>query len=71
MRIMAAVIPLRLAATAQTVYGTLGVGIAVAVLTFASGVIYEHLGGRGFWVMAALCVTAVPIARRLRVLDCR
>ena len=66
MRVIAAVIPLRLAATAQAVYGTLGVGAAVAVVTFASGLLYEHLGGRGFWVMAALCVTAVPIAMRVR-----
>jgi PPP family 3-phenylpropionic acid transporter len=70
MRLIAAVIPLRLAATAQAVYGTLGVGAAVAVLTLVSGVIYGHLGGRGFWVMAALCATAVPIAMRMRVLNC-
>jgi PPP family 3-phenylpropionic acid transporter len=69
MRLIAAVIPLRLAATAQAVYGTLGVGAAVAVLTLVSGVIYGHLGGRGFWVMTALCATAVPIAMRLRVLN--
>jgi PPP family 3-phenylpropionic acid transporter len=66
MRIIAAVVPLRLAASAQAVYGTLGVGAAVAVLTFASGLLYEHLDGRGFWVMAALCVTAVPIAMRVQ-----
>ena len=69
MRVIGAVVPLRLAATAQTVYGTLGAGAAVAILTFASGVLYERLGGGAFWVMAALCVSAVPIAMRVRVQD--
>jgi PPP family 3-phenylpropionic acid transporter len=67
MRVIAAAIPLRLAATAQTVYGTLGPGAAVATVTFGSGVLYEHLGGRGFSVMAALCAAAIPIAMRLQV----
>jgi MFS transporter, PPP family, 3-phenylpropionic acid transporter len=67
MRVIAAVTPPRLAATAQSVYGTLGIGAAVTVLTFGSGVLYQHLGGRGFWVMAALCVAAIPIAMRLQV----
>jgi PPP family 3-phenylpropionic acid transporter len=66
MRVIAAVVPLRLAASAQAVYGTLAVGASVAVLTFASGLLYKHLDGRGFWVMAALCVIAVPIAMRVR-----
>jgi PPP family 3-phenylpropionic acid transporter len=66
MRVIAGVIPLRLAASAQTVYGTVGAGAAVAILTFASGVLYEHLGGASFWVMAALCAAAIPIAMRVR-----
>jgi len=69
MRVITATIPLRLAATAQTVYGTLGAGAAVAILTFGSGVLYEQLGGRGFWVMAALCAAATPIAMRVRADD--
>ena len=67
MRVITAVTPPRLAATAQTVYGTLGIGAAVTLLTFASGVLYQHLGGRAFWVMSALCVAAIPIAMRLQV----
>ncbi|MBV8510392.1 MAG: MFS transporter, partial [Xanthobacteraceae bacterium] len=67
MRVIATVTPPRLAATAQSIYGTLGIGAAVTVLTFASGVLYQHLGGRGFWVMAALCMAAIPIAMRLHV----
>jgi PPP family 3-phenylpropionic acid transporter len=67
MRVITVVTPPRLAATAQSVYGTLGIGAAVTVLTFASGVLYQHVGGRGFWVMSALCVSAIPITMRLQV----
>jgi PPP family 3-phenylpropionic acid transporter len=67
MRVIAAVTPPGLAATAQTVYGTVGIGAAVTVLTFASGILYQYLGGRGFWVMSGLCVAAIPIAMRLKV----
>ena len=67
MRVITSVTPPRLAATAQTVYGTLGIGAAVTLLTFASGVLYQDLGGRAFWVMSALCMAAIPIAMRLQV----
>jgi MFS transporter, PPP family, 3-phenylpropionic acid transporter len=67
MRVIAVSTPPRLAATAQTVYGTLGIGAAVTLLTFASGVLYEHLGGRAFWVMSGFCLAAIPITRRLQV----
>jgi PPP family 3-phenylpropionic acid transporter len=67
MRVIASTTPLRLAATAQTVYGTLGAGTAVTIFTFVSGLLYEHLGGRSFWAMSALCVGAIPLAVRLQV----
>jgi MFS transporter, PPP family, 3-phenylpropionic acid transporter len=57
--------PSRQAATALTVYGTLGIGAATAVLTLLSGSIYSVIGPQGFWVMAGLCAAALPIARRL------
>ena len=58
-------VPPRLAATALTIYGTVGVGAATALLTLVSGSLYGAIGPAGFWVMAALCAAAVPIARRL------
>jgi MFS transporter, PPP family, 3-phenylpropionic acid transporter len=67
MRVITAVAPPRLAATAQSVYGTLGIGAAVTILTLTSGMLYQHLGGRGFWVMSGLCMMAIPIAMRLQV----
>jgi MFS transporter, PPP family, 3-phenylpropionic acid transporter len=67
MRVLSVAVPLRLAATAQTIYGTVGVGAAVALLTLASGLLYQHLGGIAFWIMAALCVLAIPVAMTVRM----
>ncbi len=66
MRIIATTVPERLAATAQTVYGALALGLASAALTSASGYLYAGLGMRAFWVMAALCVAALPFVAGLR-----
>jgi PPP family 3-phenylpropionic acid transporter len=65
MRLIAAVVPARLAATAQAFYGTVAVGVASALLTLGSGPLYAHQGAGGFWVMAGLCAAAIPIARGL------
>jgi len=62
MRMIARFVPLRLAVTAQAFYGTVAVGAATTVLTFASGPLYGRLGAGAFWVMAGLCATALPIA---------
>ena len=59
-------VPARLAATAQTVYATLGIGLATAVLTLCSGLLYARLGAGGFWAMSGLCAVALPFARTLR-----
>jgi MFS transporter, PPP family, 3-phenylpropionic acid transporter len=67
MRVLSVAVPLRLAATAQTIYGTVGVGAAVALLTLASGLLYQHLGGIAFWIMALLCLVAIPVAMTLRM----
>ena len=61
MGIIARVVPTRLSATAQTVYGTFALGIASAAMTFASGYLYEWLGMRAFWAMATLCALAIPL----------
>ena len=66
MRVLAETVPPRLAATALTLYGTVGVGAAVALLTLVSGSLYAKFGAQGFWVMAALCAAALPLARKLR-----
>ena len=67
MRVIVLVVPLRLAATAQSIYGTLCIGLATALLTLASGVLYELMGGLAFLVMAALCVLALPMCAGLRL----
>ena len=66
LRLLAESIPRQLAATALAVYGTVGIGISQALLTLASGPLYDHFGARGFWVMAAICAAALPVARLLR-----
>jgi PPP family 3-phenylpropionic acid transporter len=65
MRRLAETVPPRLSATALTLYGTVGIGAASALLTLASGALYGTVGPDGFWVMAGLCAAALPIARRL------
>ena len=63
MDVIGSVVPKALAATAQAFYATIAMGATAAVVTLASGRLYEHYGASAFWEMAALCVIAVPIAR--------
>ena len=65
MRRLAEAVPPGLSATALTLYGTVAIGAASAVLSLASGMLYGAIGPVGFWIMAALCALALPIARRL------
>ena len=65
MRLITAIVPLPLAATAQALYGTVAVGVASALLTLGAGPLYAHDGAGGFWVMAGLCAVAIPVARGL------
>ena len=62
MRVIAEVVPERLAASAQTLYGTLGLGLASVVLTGVSGTLYEAFGAGAFFAMAGLCLIATPFA---------
>jgi PPP family 3-phenylpropionic acid transporter len=66
MRLIGAVVPPPLAATAQAFYGTVAVGVATTLLTLGSGTLYANWGAGGFWVMALLCACAMPVAWRLR-----
>ena len=64
MRLIAEIVPEHLTATGLTLYGT-GIGIASVLLTLASGALYAHLGADAFWVMAVLCLAAMPVAMTL------
>jgi PPP family 3-phenylpropionic acid transporter len=66
MRIIADTVPRDLAGTAQAVYGLVGVGGATAVLTVVSGWLFARFGPSGFWVMAVLCILALPVIGSLR-----
>lgn len=65
MRLLAEIVPEQLTATGLTLYGT-GLGIASVLLILASGALFAHLGAGAFWVMAVLCLAAMPVAMTLR-----
>lgn len=65
MRLITEMVPARIAATAQTLYATLGVGAASAAVTLLSGPLYGRFGAGGFWVMSALCALALPVIWRV------
>jgi MFS transporter, PPP family, 3-phenylpropionic acid transporter len=61
MRVVALIVPIHLAATAQALYAS-GAGAATALLTLLSGQLYGQLGAHAFSAMALLCALAVPLA---------
>jgi PPP family 3-phenylpropionic acid transporter len=65
MRLMTAAVPQHLAATGLAIYA-LGPGIATALLTLSSGVLYARLGANGFLVMALLSAFALPLCLGLQ-----
>ena len=60
MQLLARVVPPAQAGTAQALQASLGAGLAIGVLTLASGPLYSAFGGGGYWGMAVLCALAVP-----------
>jgi PPP family 3-phenylpropionic acid transporter len=64
MRVIGTIVPDTLSATAQTLYGTFGLGIANAALTLVSGFLFGWLGGTAYWPMAGLCLLALVLLRR-------
>jgi PPP family 3-phenylpropionic acid transporter len=66
MRLLGEHVRAHLAATAQAVYGTLGVGVVTAALTIVSGWLYGALGAGAFAIMAGVCLAALPVALSIR-----
>lgn len=60
MRILIRVTPSELAGTAQATYA-FGIGGSSAVLTFASGLLYQDFGPSGFFAMAGLALASLPL----------
>ncbi|MFM2148090.1 MAG: hypothetical protein RLZZ187_396 [Pseudomonadota bacterium] len=60
MQLLARVVPPAQAGTAQALHASLGAGLAIGLLTLASGPLYSAFGGGGYWAMAVLCALAVP-----------
>ncbi|MBO1073991.1 MFS transporter [Roseomonas marmotae] len=65
MRLLVSMVPPAQAGTAQTLHASLGSGLSMGLLTLACGPLYATFGGGVFWVMAALCLLAVPVGWRL------
>ena len=65
MRLIVAIVPPHLAATAQAMYAV-GAVATTALLTLASGRLDGSFGAQGFLVMALLCAAAAPLGLRLR-----
>jgi PPP family 3-phenylpropionic acid transporter len=65
MRILANIVPRELAGLAQAIYGTVGVGLASAAVTFLSGLLYANFGAQGFWAMAVMAAMVLPAIWRL------
>jgi len=68
MRVLVAVVPNTMAATAQTVYA-LGIGAASTTLTLWSGSLYGRFGPGGFAAMAGLAALSLPIIAVLWRID--
>lgn len=62
MQIIARNVPERLEGTAQTLYGSLALGLASAILTLLAGTLWDAFGTAAYWAMAALCLAALPVA---------
>ena len=60
MRVIGAAVPQHLAATGQALYA-FGPGLATAILTLLSGVLYARLGAGSFLLMALLSALALPL----------
>jgi len=60
MRVLANIVPRELAGVAQAIYGTVGVGLASAAVTLASGSLYADFGTQGFWAMSLMAAMALP-----------
>jgi MFS transporter, PPP family, 3-phenylpropionic acid transporter len=66
MQVIAQTVPRQLAATAQAIYGTVGIGMATAILILVSGWLYANLGPSAFFCMSLLCLSALPLTVGLR-----
>ncbi|MGV7031798.1 MFS transporter [Methylobacterium symbioticum] len=59
-------VPGTLRATALALYGSVGLGLAGALVTLAAGPLFGAFGARAFWGMALLSLCALPLALSLR-----
>lgn len=56
MRLLYRTTPEASAGMAQTLYASLSGGLLMGLATLGAGLLYDHIGARGYWVMAAICL---------------
>jgi PPP family 3-phenylpropionic acid transporter len=59
--------PAYVGATALSLNSALTFGVGLGIATVASGVLYDQVAARGYWVMAALAAAGLAIAGALRM----
>lgn len=62
MRLVHREAPEHAATMAQTLYAALSAGVLMGISTLLSGYLYDHVGARGYWAMAALCAVGGLLA---------
>ncbi len=67
MQVIGRVVPITLAATAQAFYATVATGASYAIVTLGTGPAYDHFGAASFWLMALMCLLALPLTRSIRL----
>ncbi len=62
MRLLYRETPEHAAAMAQTLYAALAAGLFMGLSTLASGLLYDFVGARGYWAMAAIAAVGGALA---------
>jgi PPP family 3-phenylpropionic acid transporter len=62
MQILGRIVPPGQGGTAQAVHAALGPGLAMMLVTLASGPMFQAHAGGGYWAMALLCAAGLPAA---------
>ncbi len=62
MRLLFRETPEASAAMGQTLYAAMSAGLLMGAVTLLSGVLYEHVGARGYWAMAGLTLAGGALA---------
>ena len=60
-RFLNVAVPVRLAATGQSLFAVTAYGLGMGLVTFVSGQLYESVGSRAYLLMAALSLVSLVL----------